>query len=70
MRRAIACPVPVRNLWQQHVRIIDMLRLNEDEILASKRSLVGRFGCCFHHPGILLIPTFFGLYRKRPDYIP
>ena len=44
MRRAVASPVPVHNLWQQHVRIVDMLRLDEDEIFAGERSLVGRFG--------------------------
>lgn len=71
MRGAVACPVRVHDLWQQHVRIVDLFRLDEDEIPVSERTLVGRFG--YHlviWKFLLLIPPFVGLYRERPDRIP
>jgi len=44
MRGTVACPVPVCNLWQHHVRIVDMLRLDEEAVFAGERSLASRFG--------------------------
>jgi hypothetical protein len=62
MRGVIPCTVPVRNLGQQHVRIVDLLRVDEDEIFGSERSLACRFGYCYVILEILLTPSFIGWY--------
>ena len=62
MRGAIPCTVPVRDLRQRHVRIVDLLRVDEDEISASERSLACRFGYCYAIWGILLTPSFVWWY--------
>jgi len=47
MRGPVACPIPVRNIRQQHVRVFHMLCLDEEAVFAGKRPLAGRFGFFF-----------------------
>lgn len=62
MRRVIPCTVPVCNLGQQHLRIVDLLRLDEDEVFDSERSLACRFGYCYVIWENLLTPPLVGWY--------
>lgn len=72
MRGAIPCPVPVRDNRQLHVLVVDMLRLDKEEIFVGERPLVGRFGQYKRYVicEILLTPSFVGcVCREHFDCI-
>jgi len=60
MRGVVPCTIPVHDLRQQHVCVVDLLRVDEDEIFASERSLACRFGYCYVIWENLLTPSPVG----------